>query len=123
MPIVEANPIDKLPCETCKGLCCGPVPVTEKELKAIKEKVRSMPAGRKTELQKQMRFHGTCIFDDLDNDRCGIYSARPEVCRKFGYHENLACPFAPKVAAKEEWYSKDEHIGLLSINFTWKDFK
>lgn len=123
VPRLGMNIIDKLPCETCIGLCCGPVPITEKELKTIKKKIRSIPVNQKKELQKQMCFHGTCIFYDFDNNRCGIYSVRPEVCRKFGYHENLVCPFAPKVANKEAWYNEDSHIGLLSIDFTWEYFE
>lgn len=35
--------MEDLPCKGCNGMCCGPVPVTEQELKIIKKKVKSMP--------------------------------------------------------------------------------
>ena len=40
-----------LPCEGCKGLCCGPVPITEKELRNIKKKLKSMPTKMRLELK------------------------------------------------------------------------
>ncbi|MFG3432691.1 MULTISPECIES: hypothetical protein [Lysinibacillus] len=43
----------KLPCEGCKGLCCGPVPITEKELKVIKRRLQSMLVKMRTELRHQ----------------------------------------------------------------------
>lgn len=113
----------KLPCEGCKGMCCGPVPITEKELKIIKMKVKSMTSKEQKRLEAQLRFYGTCIFYDLDKDQCGIYSARPEICRVFGHHKNLTCFRAPEIAIKGVWKSNDIHIGTLSRDFTWKDFK
>lgn len=112
----------KLPCEGCKGMCCGPVPITKKELKEIKKKVKSMSSKERNQLEAQTRFYGTCIFYDLDNDQCGIYSARPEICRVFGYHINLSCFRKPEIAIKDNWKSNEIHIGILSQDFTWKDF-
>lgn len=97
--------------------------MTDAELRSIKKRVRRMPFRRKTELEAQVRFHGTCIFYDLDNNHCGIYETRPEVCRKFGYHNNLVCPFAPSVATNRDWDPSRDYVGLLSVDFTWKDFK
>ena len=115
--------MESLPCEGCKGLCCGPVPVTQQELKAIKKKIKALPLKRRVELQSQIRYSGTCIFYDLDNDKCGIYSARPEICRAFGYHKNLACFLKPDLAARDNWNAEERHVGLLSVDITWKDFK
>jgi uncharacterized protein len=115
--------MEMLPCKGCGGLCCGPVSITAKEFQKIKKKVKSMPPKIRLELESQTRYHGTCIFYDLDHDKCGIYSARPEVCREFGYHKNLACFRNPQLAVKNNFNHQDESIGILSINFTWKDFK
>ncbi|MBH8598262.1 YkgJ family cysteine cluster protein [Thermoactinomyces sp. CICC 10523] len=115
--------MENLPCKGCRGLCCGPVPVTERELKIIKKKIRSMPHKQRLALEKQPRFYGTCIFYDLEKDRCGIYSARPEICRVFGYHKNLSCFRKPELATKDNWTAKEKHVGILSKDFTWKDFK
>lgn len=90
--------MDPLPCEGCKGLCCGPVPITEQELKII------------------------CIFYDQEKDRCGIHSARPGVCRAFGYYKSLVCFRNPEMARKNHWNPKDKAIGMLSVDVTWKSF-
>jgi Fe-S-cluster containining protein len=115
--------MEKLPCSECKGLCCGPVPVKLQELKQIKKAVKAMPTARRMELENQVRYYGTCIFFDLDRDRCGIYSARPEICRVFGHYKNLVCFRKPEAAINANWVARENHVGVLSEDFTWKDFK
>lgn len=117
--------METLPCKGCKGLCCGPVQITETELKKIKKKVKTMPKKMRDALENQTRFHGTCIFYDLDGDKCGIYSARPDVCKMFGYHKSLVCFKKPELAVKDDTKlleRSSEIAGILSIDFTWKDF-
>ncbi|MEW9702520.1 YkgJ family cysteine cluster protein [Paenibacillus sp. SI8] len=111
-----------LPCQGCKGLCCGPVPVTQQELQIIKKKVKSMPAKVRKELEHQERHFGTCIFYDLDHDKCGIHAVRPAVCRAFGYYRNLVCFRKPEAAAAHNWNMKEQPSGILSVDYTWKDF-
>lgn len=83
-----------------------------------------MPAKIRRGLEAQQRFPGTCIFFDLDQDKCGIYSSRPEVCQAFGYHKNLVCFRNPQLAEKKPNYNPEEKIiGILSIDYTWDDFK
>ncbi|MFO1445173.1 YkgJ family cysteine cluster protein [Bacillus sp. Bva_UNVM-123] len=61
---------------------------------------------------------------DLRNDRCGKHSVRPEICRMFGFYEGLACFRKPKLATKQMHQSvKVNHIGILTFDFTWEDFK
>ncbi len=116
--------MENLPCEGCKGLCCGPVPITEKELKNIKKKLKSMPTKMRLELKNQQRFVGTCIFYDLQKDRCGIHAVRPEICRMFGYYKELVCFRNPAVATKSmDTSTIAKHIGILSLDYTWKDFE
>ncbi|WP_309122143.1 YkgJ family cysteine cluster protein [Paenibacillus sp.] len=115
--------MESLPCQGCKGLCCGPVPITKDERKRIHKKIRSMPPKERAALQKQERFYGTCIFYDLDRDRCGIHAARPAVCRAFGYYKNLVCFRKPEAASKGVWNADEADFeGVLSEDFTWKDF-
>ncbi len=114
--------MEDLPCKGCGGMCCGPVPVTKQELKAIKKKIKSMPLKKRQALESQPRFHGTCIFYDQDNDRCGIHSARPAVCRAFGYYKNLKCFRNTAAAADRSWVPAGERAGILSQDFTWRDF-
>ncbi|KEO83827.1 YkgJ family cysteine cluster protein [Tumebacillus flagellatus] len=115
--------METLPCTGCRGLCCGPVPVTEQELKKIKKKIKSMPPKLRAELEGQKRFFGTCIFFDQDKDRCGIHSVRPAICRAFGLHKNLVCFRKPEAAVKANWSAAEAPVGILSEDFTWKDFK
>lgn len=114
--------MDTLPCQGCNGLCCGPVPITEKELKTIRKKIKAFPRKVRTELETQPRLFGTCIFYDINRDRCGIHAFRPEVCRAFGYHQDLVCFRKPELATKEPLTWKEEPIGYLSIDFTWAAF-
>ncbi|MED1559972.1 YkgJ family cysteine cluster protein [Bacillus paramycoides] len=112
-----------LPCKGCKGLCCGPVPVTESEFKKIKKKIKSMPTKMRSELENQKRYYGTCIFYDLNKDRCGIHSVRPEICRMFGYYKELVCFRKPGLATKNmDQSDKEKHVGILTLDFTWKYF-
>ncbi|WP_232699112.1 YkgJ family cysteine cluster protein [Brevibacillus daliensis] len=113
----------RLPCDGCRGLCCGPVPVTESEFMIIKKKIKSMPTKVLSELENQKRYYGTCIFYDLNKDKCGIHSVRPEICRMFGYYKELVCFREPDLATKSiEGTDKKEHVGILTLDFTWKDF-
>ncbi|EJL44047.1 MULTISPECIES: YkgJ family cysteine cluster protein [Brevibacillus] len=115
--------MNTLPCQDCKGLCCGPVPITEKERKHIHKKLKAMPKKLRENLEQQPRFSGTCIFYDMNKDQCGIHSFRPEICRMFGYHEDLVCFRKPELATKGKVAIKERYIGHLSIDFTWKDFR
>ena len=82
-----------------------------------------MPKKISQALENQYRYPGTCIFYDLDNDKCGIYTVRPGICQSFGLHENLPCFRAPSLAVKENYQPIDETVGVLSVDFTWADFK
>lgn len=112
-----------LPCQGCRGLCCGPVPVTEIELKTIRKKVKAMPVKVRSELENQQRHFGTCLFYDMEKDRCGIHAVRPSVCRAFGHYSNLVCFRKPEAAAAEQWRATGAHVGILTVDFTWQDFK
>lgn len=111
-----------LPCRGCRGLCCGPVPITSQELVKIKKGIKRMTLKDRLALEQQHRFFGTCIFYDLKNDKCGIHPIRPSICRVFGHYENLICFREPGAASTKKWAAKDDPAGVLSVDFTWKDF-
>jgi uncharacterized protein len=112
-----------LPCRGCRGLCCGPVAVTEPELKKIKKSVKTMPQKLRAALRSQERAFGTCIFYDAVRDQCGIYTARPEACKQFGYYKGMVCFRNPELATKPLPDGRREQpAGILSVDFTWKDF-
>lgn len=110
-----------LPCQDCNGMCCGPVSVSQQELDKIKKKVKNMPKRLRDNLKKQTRFFGTCIFYDNEKNRCGIYTSRPNACRMFGYYKGMSCFRNPELATKSQ-KEESEVVGILSIDYTWKDF-
>lgn len=114
--------MESLPCKGCKGMCCGPVPITENELKKIKKKIKAMPTKKRLDLKQQQRYFGTCIFYDEINDQCGIHSVRPFICRAFGYYKNLNCFRKPELASTKNYIANEQPVGILSVDFTWKDF-
>lgn len=114
--------MDTLPCKGCRGLCCGPVPVTAKELNKIKIKIKKMPEKLRSNLENQTRYVGTCIFYDLENDRCGIHSVRPEICKMFGYYKELVCFRKPELATKNIISKQENPVGILSVDYKWDYF-
>jgi uncharacterized protein len=115
--------MNDLPCKGCRGLCCGPVPITKQELKAIKKAIQRMPYQKRLELKNQQRYFGTCIFYDLDNDLCSIHAMRPSICRAFGHYNNLICFRNPDTSSRENWIVTEVPIGILSVDFTWNYFE
>ena len=112
-----------LPCKSCSGLCCGPVPVTKDELALIRQEIKKWPEIYRLELEHQQRYIGTCVFYDLNNNKCGIHHFRPAVCRAYGHYKNLACFKKPTAASNENWAAAEDPAGILSADFTWKDFR
>ena len=115
--------LQSLSCKNCKGLCCGPVPVTKQELHNIKKEIKRRSYQYRSQLENQHRYFGTCIFYDLEIDKCGIYSARPSICKAFGYYNNLICFRNPEASSAKNWEVTEKTIGILSVDFTWRDFK
>jgi Fe-S-cluster containining protein len=113
--------LPSIPCDSCKAICCGPVPVTKKELIEIKKGIKRNPEKYK-ELMKQQQYFGNCIFLNLDTYKCEIYSFRPSICKAYGNYKNLPCIRKPEAASKEYLVVKDDPAGILSVDFTWKDF-
>lgn len=113
-------------CSNC-GECCGPVPVNELELSRIKKTIQRMPKEKIERLKKQKRGELTCMFRDMENNECAIYTMRPEVCKMFGFYKGLVCP------RNEEHATKDTHegnarmrkggkpAGILTIQINWEN--
>ncbi|AFM39816.1 putative Fe-S oxidoreductase [Desulfosporosinus acidiphilus SJ4] len=114
--------MNSLPCQECRGLCCGPVPITKHELDSIRRVLKLMPENKRFELKNQQRYFGTCIFYDLDKDICGIHNVRPSICRAFGHYSNLVCFRKPEASTELNWVAAEDPIGILSVDFTWQHF-
>jgi len=85
----------ELPCHKCPGLCCGPVPLSSRRLKAIETHLDSLKDDEYLRLSTQERDNLTCAFYDTEKHRCAVYEERPQVCRMYGLTETLQCPRQP----------------------------
>ncbi len=76
---------------TCSD-CCGPVPFTGTEFKALPRQHRRTLSM----LQASPQNRGRCAFST--HDGCMIYENRPLVCRLFGASEQpmMQCPHGAK---------------------------
>ena len=115
-------------CVNC-GWCCGPVPVCEAELLAIKGVVSRMPRETRETLASQDRGDLACMFRDVRAKRCSIYSVRPLICRMFGQYEGLLCPRNLTARAKPKIEADALMVvwgraccGILSATWDWQDF-
>jgi uncharacterized protein len=93
------------------------------EFKRIKKKLKSMPIQKRKELENQHRYYGTCIFYDLEKDQCGIHSARPDICRLFGHHQELVCFRKPELARNTTPIGPRKEMGVLSLDIKWEHFR
>jgi hypothetical protein len=113
-------------CINC-GECCSPVPVSEQEIKRIREKISRMPKDKILRLKHQNRPLLTCVFRDMEKNRCGIYDVRPEICRMFGSYKGMVCPNNPEHATidhkegSEKLVKNGEPVGILGIHFIWNN--
>lgn len=76
----------KLPVMRCDdgcGDCCGVVPITEKELKRLKDYVRVHHI-------QPVDQGPTCPL--YLNGRCSVHEVRPAICRAFGHTAGMSCP-------------------------------
>lgn len=112
-------------CQNC-GECCGPIPVSHKELVQIRRNLRKKTADEIIRLKNQRREPFTCPLLDIENKRCSVYNDRPEICRMFGFYRGLECPNNKKFAkgSREEGTKRLEETeremaGIMSIDFTW----
>lgn len=107
-------------CKNCTA-CCGPVPVTIKEMNEIQKELSKKSKKEIKRLSKQKRDQLTCMFVDTKNKCCSIYNARPNLCRNFGYAKGLECPYNPEYATEK--YKGEFHIpiGILGTTITWNN--
>lgn len=73
-------------CDTGCGECCGVVPATETEFRAVERFIAEQG------ITPAAHTDGTCPF--YQNGGCRIYPVRPLVCRLFGHAADplMTCP-------------------------------
>ena len=75
-------------CRNC-GECCGPVPATPEEIKAIRDYLKEFPEIARLVTQNTSRIN--CPFHDSNKKRCMIYPVRPLLCRLMGVVKGMKC--------------------------------
>ena len=103
----------QIPDVECKKMCadfCGPIGMSEPEVKKIRERVGARPLGI------QEVDDGVFLFNPKLSDgclacplltkekQCSVYSDRPAICRLWGTVKKMRCPHgcAPKVFLTNE---------------------
>ncbi len=76
-------------CKNC-GACCGIIPASPAEIKAIKEFLGRHP-GEKAHAVKNSMKHYKCPFRDDEQEKCVIYPVRPVLCRLMGVVNGMQC--------------------------------
>jgi Fe-S-cluster containining protein len=87
--------IPPMHCDTGCGKCCGVVPATETEFRAIQRFIAEQGVA------PAAHTDGTCPF--YQNGGCAIYPVRPLVCRLFGHSADplMTCPLGYNVNIPE----------------------
>jgi Fe-S-cluster containining protein len=93
-------------CSKCPGYCCSypEIEVTKRDIARLAKHLgltEEQTAARFTKGERLLRhqkdriFDSVCVFLDQKTRRCGVYDARPGVCRAYpdsprcGYYEFL----------------------------------
>jgi hypothetical protein len=115
------------PCQTCRDECCGPVPLGEHRLSAIREVISRFPRKEIKRLWRQKRDLLTCAFVDTETMRCSIYEAAPAVCTLYGRVPGLQCPHVDGLvqiitpSETSRMLEAEGSTAMLSTAFRWKD--
>lgn len=72
-------------CSDCGNCCSDFLPISEKEIKAIRRYIRQNNIKEQKHIvpTAQVSMDWTCPFRDNTNKRCVIYPVRPAICRDF----------------------------------------
>ncbi len=76
-------------CSNCGQCCSDMLPLSEKEIKTIKEYVRKHSIKEQRH-NASMSVDLTCPFRDERNRKCLIYEVRPAICRSFICNQPLS---------------------------------
>lgn len=109
-------------CSKCPAYCCSydRIEVTKRDVlriarhfdvsynQAEKRYTKDSSAGRVLRHQKDHLFKTVCQFLDTETRRCGIYDARPAVCRE--YPDSLRCGYYDFLASERRRQCDEDFI-------------
>jgi Fe-S-cluster containining protein len=81
--------------ERCHANCCGCIPMSEEffysHQKFVRRAIEELIPLEDNEVYPATKS-GKCVFLSESNE-CLVYEERPQVCRDYGFKDNLFCPF------------------------------
>jgi len=109
-------------CSKCPAYCCSydRIEVSKRDVlriahhfgvsykQAEKRYTKNSSVGRVLRHKKDHIFKKVCQFLDTETRRCGIYEARPAVCRQ--YPDSLRCGYYDFLASERRRQCDDEFI-------------
>ncbi len=103
----QSSASDQLSCRPgCDSCCTAGLSVLPVEAAAVR---RALPVAR----DFRARGEGWCAFLDLDG-RCGVYAARPLLCRTHGLPLKMSGASADRGSLRVV----DDDVSVCSLNFT-----
>ena len=120
-------------CVACPGFCCSVyerVQVTKRDIRrlakhfGVTEEVATVRFTKMYEKERVLRkkadpmFGKTCQFLNLETRNCGIYQARPAVCREFPTSKRCAYWDLYKFELQQQ--DDPETLPLVTITFKGK---
>ena len=117
-------------CSQCPAICCAVYPrvqVTTRDLKRLaryfgvgeeeaeRRYTKSVNGERVLRRKKDKIFDNVCRFLDQDTRRCGIYHARPNVCRTFP--EGNVCAYFDLLQFERQHQNDADVIPLIELVF------
>ena len=109
-------------CSKCPAYCCSyeKIEVSKRDVlriarhfgvpykQAEKRYTKNSSVGRVLRHKEDHIFKEVCQFLDTETRRCGIYEARPTVCRE--YPDSLRCGYYDFLASERRRQCDDEFI-------------
>jgi Fe-S-cluster containining protein len=117
-------------CLNCIGICCSvydQVPVTRRDIARLARHfllTGEQATRRFTRLKKGVRIlkrkpdhllSETCMFLDPQKRVCGIYEARPQVCREWPVHGDGGCVYYDLLQFERRQQSDETIVPLIQI--------
>ncbi|HLL71332.1 MAG TPA: YkgJ family cysteine cluster protein [Pyrinomonadaceae bacterium] len=116
-------------CLKCIGTCCSvydQVPVTRRDVlrlarhfllseeEATRRFTKMSTSGRILRRKRDPLLGRTCMFHDLQKRVCGIYEARPQVCREWPAHGD-GCVYYDLLQFERKQQGDETIVPLIQI--------
>jgi Fe-S-cluster containining protein len=112
--------LPKINCRRLCQECCGPINMTELELRRLSEQFPALPSFAREmpialssgQVVSERGFATDCHQCPMLKDgACSVYPIRPMICRLWGLVQSMRCPHG---CTPERWVSPRESFKLLS---------